>query len=817
MVRLVSLHRPPHQLVATVIGAGTMGAQIAAHLANAGVYVHLLDIVPKGVDASAGKSKRNAMALGALKQMAKAKPAPFMDQAFAARITPGNLDDDLEAAASKSDLVVEAVIERLDIKKPLFDRIAKAAPSHAILATNTSGLPISKVAEDLPPDARKRVVGMHFFNPPRYMHLLEVVPSAFTSPEVVEELSWFSDEVLGKGVVPCRDTPNFIGNRIGIAEMMLTFKTTFDDGYTVEEVDVLNGKLMGRPKTGSFRLGDLVGIDVAALVIGNLKDATSSDPKAENYDEFNDMMVVHPQLEKMFEKGMKGDKTKQGFYKKTSQRDDKGRRVVKSLDLETLEYRDRQDPKFPELADVQKLKTLPKRVAAALRAEGRAGAFLRKVYLPLFNYSANRLEEITDQPKLIDDAMCWGYGWELGPFALWDAAGVKWAVEEMKKMGIEPSPKALALLEAKGEGATWYSGDAAERTQWMPAKKSYEKIETPPGMIFLDAVKSQGGLIEKNDSASLLDLGDGIACVEFHSKMNSLDDKIGAMLQGCFGTLEKKGGFRGLVVGNEGSNFSVGANVFAILALAGQSKWDELDKVVHEFQQTMMGLRHAPIPVVVAPFGMTLGGGCECTMHGAAAVASAETYMGLVEAGVGLVPAGGGLKEIVRRASAWASQVPDGDPYPWVRRGFEAAAGGQVATSAHEAKGKGFLSATDGIVFNKNRVIAEAKRRAIALAEAGYMAPDRNEPIKTVGAGRGASFLMGAQLFNWSGYASEHDQLIAQKIANVLSGGMTAESRTVVAQDLLDLEREAFVSLCGEQKTRDRMAHMLQTGKPLRN
>lgn len=816
MVRRVNLHRPAHQLVATVVGAGTMGAQIAAHLANAGVRTTLLDIVPKGVEKGAKPAARNAVAAGALAQMLKAKPAPFMDRAFAERLSVGNLEDDLEAAVGKSDLVVEVVIERLDIKKPLFARIGAAAPAHAVLATNTSGLPIGDIVADLPDDVRRRVVGMHWFNPPRYMHLLEIVPSSHTDPAIARALGDFCDQVLGKGVVYCRDTPNFIGNRIGIAEMMLTFQAAFSDGYTVEEVDLLNSKLVGRPNTGSFRLGDLVGIDVAALVIENLAKATSGTKGERNYDELHDLMKVHPSLPKMFERGMRGDKTGQGFYKKTAERDAQGKAKILSLDLLTLEYRERVEPKFPELAAVEKIRDLPERIAAALRAEGRAGAFLRKLYLPLFNYAANRLGEITDSPKNVDDAMCWGYGWTIGPFAMWDAAGFGWVVEQMRAAGIEPSPTALALQAKHGEAARWYGGDLASPTMWSAEAGDHVPVPAVPGILVLAQRKAAVGVVESNKSASLVDLGDGIGGVEFHTKMNALDEGIATMLSTAVDRAAK-GDFRALVVGNQGGNFSAGANLFVILALAGQGKWTELDAFVNAFQQTMMKLRHAPVPVVAAPFGLTLGGGAEVTLAAGAVVADAELYMGLVEAGVGLVPAGGGLKEIARRASEWASLAPDGDPYPWLRRGFEGAAQGKVATSAHEARGLGYLRPTDGIVFNKRRVLAEAKRRAIGMAEAGWVPPDPREPITAIGARQGANFLMGALQFEWSGYASEHDRLIAEKIAHVLTGGMRPVPGTVTAQDLLDLEREAFVSLAGTQKTRDRIAHMLNTGKPLRN
>ena len=812
----MSLNRPSHQLRATVLGAGTMGAQIAAHLANAGVRTHLLDIVPKGVAAGASKAERNAYAAGAIAKMLKGKPAPYMDKRFASRITAGNLEDDLEAAVSGSDLVIEAVVERLDVKKPLFARLGRAAPGHTILATNTSGLPIGDIVEDLPQDVRRRVVGMHWFNPPRYMHLLEIVPSEHTDPAVAQALGDWSDRVLGKGVVPCRDTPNFIGNRIGVGEMMLTNRATFEGGYTVEEVDLLNGKLMGRPKTGSFRLGDLVGIDVAALVTSNLARSTSSDPADPNYDELHDMMVVHPKLEAMFEKGLKGDKTGQGFYKKAT--DDKGRRKILSLDLQTLQYRDRIEPSFPELKAVEKQRDLGQRVAAALRCEGRAGDFLRRVYLPLFNYAANRVGTICEGPKEIDDAMRWGYGWKQGPFWLWDAVGLSWSVEQMKAMGIEPSAKVLALLEAQGRQATWFQRIGPTTRQWIHEQARYVDIDPPRGMIILDRTKAApGAIIDGNDQASLVDLGDGVACVEFHSKMNSLNAKVVEILQTSQATLETKGDFVGLVIGNQADHFSAGADLFSVLALAGQSMWKELEQMVDQFQQCSMSLRHGKFPVVSAPHHMTLGGGCEFTLHAAAVVADAELYIGLVEAGVGLLPAGGGLKEICRRASEWAAQVEDGDPYPWVRRGFLAAAQGTVATSAFEAKNLGFLRPTDGIVFHGSRVIAQAKRRVIALAAGGWEPPDPNEPITVVGAARGASFELGAKMFQWGGYASEHDVLIGNKIAHVLSGGMAPSPTTMTAQQLLDLEREAFVSLAGEQKTRDRIAHTLQTGKPLRN
>jgi 3-hydroxyacyl-CoA dehydrogenase len=793
-----------------------MGAQVAAHLANAGIRTFLLDIVPRDVPAEAPPAKRSALSMGALKQLAKAKPPPFMQTGAGDRIQPGNLDDDLEEAVSRSDLVVEAVVERLDIKQKLFARLAAAAPEHAILATNTSGISIAAIAEGLPEAARSRVVGMHFFNPPRYMHLLEVVPSSFTARSVLDEVSRFSDRVLGKGIVLCRDTPNFIGNRIGTADLLLTFAATFDGGYTVEEVDLLNGPLTGRPRTGSFRLADLIGIDICGHIVDNLRAAFSGDPKDESYDELYDMMVVQPKIAKMIEAGLLGDKTGKGFYHKT--RDGKGKRKIESLDLESLEYRDRIEPAFAELAEVAKISKLEERVAAALRAEGRAGEFLRKVHLPLLNYAANRVGAICDTPKQIDDAMCWGYGWKLGPFALWDAIGVSWAVEQLDGMGIEPAATARTLLEKHGKDATFYAGSAASRKVFVPVTRNdYEPIEIPEGVVLLDARRAEGKVVHENPTACLVDLGDGIACLEFRSKANIIDDGVLAMLEEAVPALEKKGGFRGLVIGNQGEHFGAGADLRQLASLSQKGDWEAIEKLVARFQNILMDLRHGSMPVVVAPHGMALGGAAETVLAGAAVQAGAELYMGFVEAGVGLLPAGGGLKEMCRRASAWAAQAPKQDPQPWIQRAFENAATAKVSGSAADAREIGLLAPGDRITFHRARVVADAKRLAIALAKAGWMPPDRDEPIEVVGAPGGATFMLGAKLFEWGGYASEHDRLIGEKIGHVLSGGMSPVPTTLTATQLLDLEREAFVSLCGEEKTRARIEHMLKTGKPLRN
>ena len=785
-----------------------MGAQIAAHLAATGIRTFLLDMVPRGTPEGAPKAARNALALGAMAQLLKARPAAYTDPAHAARITPGNLEDDLERAVAASDLVIEAVVERLDVKQALFTRVAAAARPTTILTSNTSGLAIGAIAEGLPEAARARLVGMHFFNPPRYMHLLEVVPSRFTAPEVSAELAEFSDRVLGKGVVVCRDTPNFIGNRVGIAEMVLTFRASTEGSYTVEEVDLLNGPLMGRPRTGSYRLGDMVGLDVVGHVIRNLTTELSRDPASPNYDELIDLMVVPPMIEKMLERRMLGDKTKGGFYRKVG----KG---IQALDLATLEYREPKPAEFPELAEISKLRDLGKRVHAALRAPGRAGEFLRKVYLPLFNYAAHRVGVICDTPRQIDDAMCWGYGWQLGPFGLMDAAGLAWCVEQLKTTDLPIAPALQALVDQHGAEARWYGGSVSAPTQQVPGQGA-RPVPTPAGVLILAAEKDRRGELHKNDTASLVDLGDGIACLEFRGKMNVLDDGAVRMMAEALPTLERIGGFRGLVIGNQADDFCVGADLRTVLAAAEGRDFAALEAAVATLQNALMDLRHGALPVVVAPHGRTLGGGVEVALHGDAVVAGSELYMGLVEIGVGLLPAGGGLKEMARRASEWSAESPEGDPYPLVRRAFENAAGAKVSTSAHEARGLGFLRATDSVVFHRARVLAAAKRRAVGLAEGDYVPPDRNAPISLIGTGRGASLLMGAQMFFWGGFASAHDQKIAQKIAHVLAGGLTGRP-TATAQELLDLEREAFCSLAGEPLTVARIQTMLKTGKPLRN
>lgn len=784
-----------------------MGAAIAAHLAAAGCRTFLLDLPAKGVEKGQPAARRNAISLAALKALPKARPPALMSPAVLERLQAGNFEDDLDRAARESDLVIEAVVERLDVKTELFARLAQAAGPECILATNTSGIPIGAIAQGIPEAFRRRVVGLHFFNPPRWMHLLEVIPSDSTDPAVVEEVSEFADVALGKGVVLCRDTPNFIGNRIGIVEMLLTFRAAERQGLTVEEVDFLNGPLLGRPKTGSFRLGDLVGIDVLGHVVQNLTRTLSADPEASNFDPLHELLQVPEVIQKLITDKRLGDKTGAGFYKKTKGAG--GKSALLALDLNTLEYRAPVEPSFPELAALLKEPSLRKRVPLALQTPGRGGDFLRAVLLPLMNYSAFLAGVICDTPEQIDEAMRWGYGWQLGPFELLDAARPAWVVKELEKLGFTPAPL-LQKVAASTEG-TFYSADA--RKVWGLSGPVERTVR--PGVLLLDRLPA-AAVLEQNPSARLLDLDDGIACLEFRSKANVLDDGVVAMIARAPELLAAKG-FRGLVIGNQAEHFCRGANLAYIASKIAEKNWAAVEQAVRELQDAFMNLRHGPLPVVAAPLGQTLGGGTELCLHAAHVQAGADLFLGLVEVGVGVLPAGGGLKEIARRGAAWARQVPGADPYLFVRRGFEAVATAKVSGSAFEARENGFLTTEDGITFHPKRVLADAKRRALALATAGWTPPDRNEPIEVIGRAGGANMLLGLEQFVWGGYASEYDKHIGQKVVHVLTGGMAPPGTQATAQTLLDLEREAFVSLSGEEKTFARIRYMLENKRPLRN
>ncbi len=786
-----------------------MGAGIAAHLAAAGCKTFLLDIVPKG----ATRSARSSIAKGALKALSKSRPPALMSKAVLHRIIPGNLEDDLDASVEQSDIVIEAVVERLDVKQGLFRKVAAAARPDTVLATNTSGIPISAIAEALPSESRGQLLGLHFFNPPRWMHLLEVIPGEHTSPSITAAASDFCDRVLGKGIVPCRDTPNFIGNRIGIAEMLLSVTAAQTMDLSIEEVDFLNGPLVGRPKTGTFRLGDLVGIDILAHVIGNLRDGLSGDKHSPQFDPLYRIIEVPEFITQLIDSGRLGDKTKAGFYKKT--RDEAGKKAVLSLDLKSLKYRSTQPlgEDMLSLLSMQKLMPLKERIVELLKKEGRGADFIRAVLLPLINYSAALVGQICETPQQIDDAMRWGYGWELGPFELMDCIGVGPVIEMLRARGEQPAQYLLSLEEVKGATATVYGQSQAQQTVFTPDSGEQPKVE-PKGAIFLSRLR-ESAVIASNPSAALLDLGDGIACLEFRSKANILDAGVVQLMGDAPEILAQKG-YLGLVVGNQADHFCRGANLMHIAGLIAQKKWQGIETAIAELQNAVMNLRHGPLPVVVTPIGQTLGGGTEVALHANSIVAGADLFLGLVEAGVGVLPAGGGLKELARRASSWAAQVPLADPYEKVRIGFESVVTAKISTSAFEARENGFLEPSDAVVFNKSRLIERGKMRALSLVADATPPPDRDEVIEVIGAAGGASLLQGVQQFGWGGYASEHDMLIGKKVVHVLSGGMSLK-KSATAQELLDLEREAFVSLCGTEKTFQRIEHMLKTKRPLRN
>ncbi len=789
---------------AAVLGAGVMGAALAAHLANAGLDVLLLDIVPpegSGVEGDpSSRDYRDAFARRGLERALRAKPAAFFSRAGARRVRVGNLEDDLDRLG-EVDLVIEAVVERLDVKTSLFERIAPHLGESAIVATNTSGLSVTAMAEAMPEAVRPRFLGMHFFNPPRYLHLLEIVPHALTHPDVVKTACEFGETVLGKGVVIARDTPNFIGNRIGVFGVMQTIRAMLEGGYTVEEVDALTGPLLGRPKSATFRTADLVGVDVLVHAARTVYDNAPDD-------EMRDVFDPPEAIRRMVEKGLLGEKAGGGFYRKV--RGEGGSEIL-AIDLETLEYRPRRKPKFPSVEMARQKEGLGERIRAVLAAGDRASEFVWNTLAPLWLYAARRVGEIADDVVAIDRAMRWGFGWRMGPFELWDEVGVEGTVTRMRSEGMDVPPLVDAVLEtpekrfyAEADGArTFFTGTARE------------PVPTDERAIDLDALRRAGREIRRNAGASLIDLGDGVLCLEFHSKMNAIGADIVSMMNAAVRETEK--GYEALVIANQGRNFSVGANLMLLLLEAQEGNWEEIDLMVRQFQRANQALKYCRRPVVAAPFGMTLGGGCEVVLGAGHAMASAETYIGLVELGVGLVPAGGGCKELLMRHLEGRPHVEPFDPFPYARAAFETIGLAKVATSAVEAQEMRFLRRCDGIAMNPDHLIWRAKQMALGLARAGYRPPDPTEPIPV--AGETGLAALRSHLFNLreGGHISEYDAHLGAQLARILCGGSVPSGTEVDEAYLLDLEREVFLRLCGERRTQERMKHMLKTGKPLRN
>lgn len=794
---------------AAVLGAGTMGAQIAAHLANAGVPTLLLDILPreltpeeqkKGLTLESPKA-RSRIAQSGLEAAVKAKPAAFVVPELASLVTPGNFEDDL-AKIKDCDLIIEAVVENLNIKRSLFERVEQHRRAGSIVASNTSGIPIHLLAEGRSDDFRQHFLGVHFFNPPRYLHLVEIIRTEWTKPEVSCFLYGFLDQRLGKGVVPAKDRPNFIANRIGTFGALFTIKTMLEDSYSIEEVDKMTGPAVGRPKSATFRTFDIVGLDVFTHVIKNLFEALPEDEERE-------MFVVPEVLATMVQRGLLGNKTKAGFYKKQGDK-----REIWALDTATLDYRPLEKVKLPSLDMAKNIEDLPERVKALTWGKDRAGAFLWKTLAKTLTYSAKRIPEIADNVVEVDRAMRWGFGWELGPFEVWDAIGVEKSVSRMKEEGMSVPANVEQMLAS---GATsFYKKEDGQQFYFDFASGTYVSLADQPGVLILKSIKDRTGVIKKNAGASLIDIGDGVACLEFHSKMNAIGGDTLQMLKFALGEVEKN--FAGLVVGNQGANFCVGANIMLMLMEAQEENWDELDMMARVFQNATMSLRYSPKPVVVAPFQMVFGGGCEMVLHADRVRAAAETYIGLVEVGVGIIPAGGGTKEMLLRVmDSIPKGVDDADPFPFVKRAFETIALAKVATSAEEARSLGFLSADDTISMNADRLIADAKKEVLALAASGYVAPQQRKDILALGAPALATLKLGIHQMKRAGYISDHDAEIGTQLARILTGGDLNHPTRVSEQYLLDLEREAFLSLVGMRKTQERIAHMLKTGKPLRN
>lgn len=797
-----------------VLGAGTMGARIAAHFANAGIPSYLFDIVPPDADGPA----RNKIAAAGLEAAKKSKPAAFFHPDLAKLVTIGNFDDDL-AKLADVDWIIEAVVENLEIKRALLKRVEAARRPGTLITTNTSGLPVHSISEGFSEDFRRNWFGTHFFNPPRYMRLLELIPTPDTDPQAMEAVAHLCDVQLGKGIVHAKDTPNFIGNRIGTFSVLNVMRVMQNMDLSIEDVDALTGSAVGWPKSATFRTIDLVGLDILGHVVGNMKANVTDERSDLQIPDFYKKMLEHKWL---------GDKTKGGFYKK--QRTPQGEERL-ALNWKTMEYHPRSKPKFPALEMAKNVETTPERLRMLLGLDGnglqkgdKAGQFLWTTLSELWTYAANRIPEISDTVVEVDAAMRMGFNWEMGPFELWDAAGVEATVARMKAEG-KPVPANVEKLLAHGK-KSWYIDDAKARSgraYFDVASGQYKEVKAAPGVWSVTVAKKSHPVVKKNAGASLVDLGDGVGCIEFHSKMNSLG---GDILQMVTSSLKPGGagdGFDAFVITNDASNFSVGANIMMLLMAVQEQEWDEIDMMIRQFQGMTQAIKFSRKPVVVAPFGMTLGGGCEVVLHSPARQPHAELYCGLVEVGVGLLPGGGGCKEMTLRAVDAAQAIrPDGrgesvEMMEAMKKAFETIAMAKVSTSAVEAKSLGFLHRDDIITMNRERVLTDAKAKALEMVREGYKAPVMRKEVPAPGESILATLKLGVHIMRQGDYITDHEVKIGNKVAEVLCGGAVSPGTLVSEQYLLDLEREGFKSLCGEKKTQERIQHTLKTGKPLRN
>lgn len=786
---------------AVVIGAGTMGAAIAAHLANAGVPVTLLDIVPAGQTLP---HERNKIVENGLENAKKARPAAFFSSDQHALVKTGNLEDDFQAAVGQADWVIEVVVENLKIKQGLMERIEAARKPGSIISSNTSGIPLREIAAGRGEDFRKHFLGTHFFNPPRYLKLLEVIPTEDTLPEVTAFIAHFGEYRLGKGIVLCKDTPNFIGNRVAFGTGAFALHYILENGYTVDEVDAITGPLMGRPKTATFRLIDLVGIDVWDHVGRNLAPAIPHDTYAQPYLNAEKPNTL---IKTMIERGWLGNKTRIGFYKEV--RGEDGKKDFWPLNLETLEHQPPSKPRFDSVKAAKDVADLGERLEILLNADDKAARLVQALTYQGFQYASALLPEVADTGKPIDDAVRWGFGHEAGPFELWDRLGVRQTVERMKAAGFAPAPWVEEMLQRGFE--TFYQTENGRKAGvYDVVRAHYVPLSRPTGMILLKEQK----VVTQNAGATLYDIGDGVGLVEFHTKMNALDDDIFEIVNEALNRAETE--FDGLVVGSEAENFSAGANLFMVVVAAQQGMWDTLDAAVRKLQGLNMRMRYFPKPVVIAPAGLALGGGCEVTMHASRVVAAGELYIGLVELGAGVIPAGGGTKEMIRRLINPAMKTENAEVLPFLQRAFLQIGQAKVAASAAEARQMGILGPADRIVMNREHLLTEAKKEVLHMVSTGYVPP---VPEKIYAAGRDmrGALQVGAFMFQAGGYITDYDAHIARKLAHILTGGGLSKPQWVSEQYILDLEREAFLSLCGEEKTQARMWSLLQTGKPLRN
>ena len=783
-----------------VLGSGVMGSRIACHFAGAGYPVLLLDLLPKDLPENARTDQRNKIAREALLAAIKSNPSPVYDNTVANKITVGNFTDDLKKIGD-CDWVIEVVVERLDIKQQLFTEIEKYRKPGTIISSNTSGIPIGQMAEGRSEDFQKHFCGTHFFNPPRYLRLLEIIPTPKTDPAVIEFLMDFGDRFLGKTTVLCKDTPAFIANRIGVFGMMTIMQVQAKMGLTVDEIDALTGPIIGRPRSATFRTADVVGLDTLVRVANGVAENCPTD---EARTQFN----IPAWLKQMVENNWLGDKTGQGFFKKT--KGPNGEKEILTLDLQTLEYKPRQKPKFASVEAAKQVDALPERLKMLVAAPDKAGEFYRHFHYGLFSYISHRIPEISDELYRVDDALMAGFGWEIGAFESWDTLGVARSLDAMEKNGYTVASWLKEMIAAGIK--SFYKIENGKRFCYDPITKAYQSL--PGGEAYILPSHRSDQTIWKNSSCRLVDLGEDVLALQWNTKMGSIGGDVLGGIQTAVDTAERSN--KALVIANEGLNFSVGANVGMIFMLAIEQEYDELDLAIRFFQNTMMRVRYSDTPVIVAPHGMTLGGACELNLHADGCCPAAETYMGLVELGVGVIPGGGGTKEFVLRASD--EMHPDEPETITLKNRFLSIATAKVATSALEGFNLGvFRKGQDRIVMNQNRRVSEAKSLARHFLSQGYVSPTPRKDIKVLGRSGLGALYAGIHGMRTAGYATEHDAVVAKKLAYVMCGGDLSEPSLVTEQYLLDLEREAFLSLCGERKTLERIQSVLKGGKPVRN